>query len=216
MKKVTVSLFATIVLFASTCYAQEEFTKYNFHVGGGITFPTGSTSDIAGTNGAFQVGGGINVRKHLGLAGEFMWNGFSIKDSALRAIGAPGGNSNLYSITANFIAPFEGPKHIGVYGIVGGGWYHRTWAITAPSVGVGTVCTPFWTFWGAVCVNGLVPTTTILRDGSDDGGGFNVGAGITYRIGEGHVKFYTEARYHRAYLPTQDTQVIPWTFGFRW
>src|SRR5262249_27541232 len=137
MRKATVSLFATIALFALTSYAQDDFHRYILNVGGGITFPTGSTSNISGTNGAFQVGGGINTRYHVGLFGEFMWNGFSIKDSALRAIGAPGGNSNLYSITANFIAPFHGPGHFGVYGIIGGGWYHRTWAITAPSVGVG-------------------------------------------------------------------------------
>lgn len=209
MKKATVSLFAVIALFASTCYAQEEFHKLNFHVGGGITFPVGATSDIAGPNGAAQVGAGINTSHHLGLVGEFMWNGFSIKQSALNQIGVPGGHSNLYSITANIIVPFQGAGHLGVYAIGGGGWYHRTWAITAPSVGVGTVCTDFWTFWGVTCVNGLVPTTTILKDGSDSGGGFNIGGGITYRLGESRTKFYTEVRYHRAFLPHEDTQILP-------
>jgi hypothetical protein len=65
-------------------------------------------------------------------------------------------------------------------------------------------------------VNGLVPADAVLRDGSTDGGGFNIGGGLTFG-GEGPgMKFYTEVRYHRAFMERFDTEVLPITFGIRW
>jgi hypothetical protein len=56
----------------------------------------------------------------------------------------------------------------------------------------------------------------VLRDGSSNGGGFNVGGGITLGHEGSGPKFYTEVRYHHAYLNRVDAQVLPVTFGIRW
>jgi hypothetical protein len=78
------------------------------------------------------------------------------------------------------------------------------------------VCGPAYGWWGVTCVNGLVPADAVLRDGSDNGGGFNVGGGITIGHEGPGPKFYTEVRYHHAYLDRVDAQVLPVTFGIRW
>jgi len=65
-------------------------------------------------------------------------------------------------------------------------------------------------------VNGLVQGEATLRPGSADGFGFNVGSGVTYRVGASHLKVFAEARYHHAYPSQIDTQVVPVTFGIRW
>ena len=62
-------------------------------------------------------------------------------------------------------------------------------------------------------IGGGVASNAVLRSGSSDGFGYNAGAGITFRIGDSYVKFYTELRYHHAFHKGIDTQVLPLTFG---
>jgi hypothetical protein len=134
----------------------------------------------------------------VGFNGEFMWQDLPPKSSVIALTGAPGGGARLYSVTANLILHTPEEHHAGAYLITGGGWYHRSWDLTAPSLSLGTVCLPSYAFWGVACTNGIVSSTVTLDSGSADGGGWNIGAGFTYRMKESHLKVYAETRYHVA------------------
>jgi len=71
-------------------------------------------------------------------------------------------------------------------------------------------------FKQAAQAGGTLSSDTILASGSTDGFGWNIGGGLTYRLGESHAKIYTEARFHFAYHSGINTKVLPITFGLRW
>ena len=213
MKKWLVMLLFVI---ANLCFAQNEAPKYNFNIGGGPTFPQSSIGDFANTGGVFVVGGGKNLGPALGFNGEFMWNDLPPKSSIIALTGAPGGSARMYSVTGNLLLHTPEAHKAGFYGIGGIGWYHRSWELTAPTLGIGTICLPSYFFWGVACTNGLVSSTAVLASGSSNGFGWNAGGGLTYRLGASHLKFYTEARYHFAYHSGINTRVLPLTFGLRW
>jgi len=104
---------------------------------------------------------------------------------------------------------------LGIYGIGGGGWYHRSGEATAPGLVPGTVCPPFWDWWGT-CISGLWPANVVIASTSSNAFGGNIGGGVTYRLGESGVKFYTEVRYHHASHNQVNTDLLPLTFGVRW
>ena len=206
-----------IFLFAITLNSvAQDASPFTFNIGGGPGFPRGGVGSVSDTGGNFVVGGGKNIGQTIGFDGEFYWNGLPPKPSVVAQTGAPGGTANLYSINGNILLHTHEAHHAGLYAIGGIGWYHRNWALTAPTLSLGTVCLPTYVWWGVTCTNGLVSSTAILRSGSSDGFGWNGGIGITYRIGDSHVKVYTEARYHYAYHSQANTEVLPLTFGFRW
>ena len=213
-----IPLYLTITLVLaplSTVRAQDQ-GKWNFNIGGGIGFPQGDLSSFINHGANFVVGGGYNVNRYLSTNGEFMWHDLPPTQSVIAATGAPDGSARLYSVTGNMMLHSKEAHHFGFYGIGGIGWYHRSWELTAPTLSVGTVCLPSYFFWGVACTNGLVSSNAILRSGSANAFGLNIGAGVTYRLGGSHAKFYTEARYHYAYFSHLNTGVLPLTFGLRW
>jgi hypothetical protein len=216
VKKYFIAQLVIAVFFSMSVMGQEEAPKYNFNIGGGVGFPQGDTGTFTNTGGNFVAGGGLNLGPALGFNGEFMWHDLPPKSAIVAATGAPDGSARLYSLTGNLMLHSPEAHHAGFYGIGGIGWYHRSWELTRPTVSIGTVCLPSYVWWGAVCSNGLVSSTAILNSGSSDGFGWNVGGGLTFRLGESHAKIYAEARYHYAYHHGINTQVLPLTFGLRW
>jgi hypothetical protein len=206
-------LFVSVFFFVTYASAQDH--PYIFNIGGGPGFPVSSISDFANVGGHFVAGAGINTKRGFGLDGEFMWHDLPPKQSIINLTGAPDGAARMYSFTGNIIVHSPGEHKAGLYGIGGIGWYHRSWELTHPTLAIGTTCLPSYVWWGVVCTNGLVSTDAKLASGSSDAFGFNVGLGLTYRLGESPAKFYTELRYHRAYTSGIDTQVLPLTFGIR-
>lgn len=207
---------AALLIFACILASAQDEHKFNFNVGGGVGIPIGTTGDLAGTSGNLVIGGGYNFKPAFGFVGEFMWHNLPPTNTLLNSVSSRDGSARLYSLTGNFIVRVGKQRRLGAYVIGGGGWYHRSWEITAPTVVPGTVCLPSYFWLGLACVNGLVPANAVLHDGSANGGGVNIGGGITLgREGPG-PKFYTEVRYHRAFLPHFDTEVLPVTFGIRW
>jgi opacity protein-like surface antigen len=204
-----------VIVIASMGFAQSDASKFNFDIGGGVSFPLKTTSNVANSGGNFEVGGGLNMGKMLGFNGEFMWQDLPPKQSVIALTGAPNGSARLYSFTGNVIVHSPEVHKFGVYGISGIGWYHRSWDLTAPTLAIGTTCFPSFAFWGVVCTNGLVSATQTLKSGSTNGFGWNIGGGLTYRLGA-HLKFYTEPRVHFAYLSHFNTRILPLTFGIRW
>lgn len=215
MKRYFAAQFFLLVLFCVCSVAQEEAPKYNFNIGGGVTFPKNTTGSITNTSGNFQVGGGVNFGKAIGFDGEFMWNNLPPKSSVIALTGAPDGSARMNSLTGNMILHSPEAHKFGVYGIGGIGWYHRSWELTTPSLSVGTVCVPSFVFFGAVCSNGIVSSTTTLGSGSNNGFGWNIGGGLTYRLGASHLKAFAEARVHFAYFSNINTRVVPLVFGIR-
>ena len=102
------------------------------------------------------------------------------------------------------------------YLVAGPGIYWRKVQLTTPTVGVITVCDPFW----YVCYPAPVSTDAIVGDRTSTNFGVNVGGGVSFGA------FYVEARYH--YVWGKDVQApgggqtyssnsayFPITFGFR-
>lgn len=214
-KYLVVQLFVGVMCLGMVAWAQEEAPHYTFNIGGGIGFPQGSVSDFANSGGNFVVGGGVNAGPALGFNSEFMWHDLPPKTSVVAATGAPDGAARLYSVTGNILLHSQEKMKFGGYAIGGIGWYHRSWELTHPSLAIGTTCLPSYLWWGVVCGNGLVESTTKLAGNSSDAFGWNAGAGVTYRLGESHAKIYAEARWHFAYTSGVNTRIIPLTFGFR-
>jgi hypothetical protein len=153
------------------------------------------------------------------ISGEFMWSGLPPDILTVHPVDAPFGSINLYSLTANFRHSIDRIKGspLGVYGVVGGGWYYRYSTVDKNyTVPPSTVCTPIYTWWGYACdTNGFVYSQTLAYKGASSGG-LNGGVGFTIRFADSNWKFYTEARYHYAFSYRIPTTLIPVTFGFRY
>jgi opacity protein-like surface antigen len=216
-KYLAIALFVVIsALLGTPVLAQDESPRFNFDIGGGIGWPTSTTSNYVNSGANFVAGAGARLHSDLGFNGEFSWQDLPPKASVIAATGAPGGAARQYSVTGNMLLHTpEGGSRLGGYGIGGIGWYHRSWELTAPTLAIGTTCFPSYAFWGVVCTNGLVSATQVLKSGSSDAFGWNVGGGVTYRLSS-HLKAYAEARIHFAYYSGINTRVIPLTFGLRW
>jgi len=206
--------FVCIVLLVDSGFGQ-EFNRWNFTIGGGIGFPQSTSASFVNNGANFVVGAGPNLRKFLGLDAEFMWHDLPVKRNVINALQVPDASARLYSVTFNGIVPIPTHGKVGFYLIGGGGWYHRSGELTEPGLVHGTVCEPFWIWWGD-CVDGLIPGNKVLASSSSDTFGGNIGGGITYRFGMGSIKFYSEARYHHAPHNHINTDILPLTFGLRW
>ena len=200
-----------IILCSLTLVQAQEYSKWNFNVGGGIGFPQGDLSSFVNHGGNFVVGGGYNFTKHLGVDAEFMWHDLPINSATKQALNTPGASARQYSVTFNPILKFPLGTKFGAYVIGGGGWYHRSGETTTP--GAAVVCDPYWSWWFG-CTIGTVNFVTGSR--SANSFGENIGGGFTYRIGESSAKIYTEVRYHHAGYNRVATNLLPLTFGIRW
>jgi hypothetical protein len=205
-------VFFICVLFVLPASAQE----YNFNIGAGPGFPLARTGDFAGTSYNFVAGGGPNLLPHLKMNAEFMFQGLPIHQSIIDRIGVSKVKGRLYSLTVNLMvgAPLGVSKS--VYLIGGGGWYRRTVEAQQTVLQAGEKCEPIWVWWNVQCVNGIFPTDVTIGSSTSSAGGFNIGGGLTFALGESSTNFLAEVRYHRAFTRNMDTVVLPVTFGLRW
>jgi opacity protein-like surface antigen len=208
-----VRLFLTItILFGLLAPAHaQEHSKWLFNIGGGIGFPQGDLGSFVNDGGHFVIGGGYNFARHFGVDSEFMWHDLPINSATKQLLQTPGASARQYAWTFNPIFHFPLGQHFGAYAIGGIGWYHRSGETTTP--GVGVVCDPYWSWWYG-CAIGSVNFVTGSR--SADAFGENIGGGLTFRLGESHLKVYTEVRYHHAGYNKVSTRILPLTFGIRW
>ena len=161
---------------------------WNFDIGGGPTVVTGSNPSLtSGSN--FSVGTGYNFKPQAGFVIEFSQSWLGLTDRALQQNNAVDGSASVWSVTLDPIWRFHLGGPFGAYLIGGGGFYQRS-------------------------EDFLVPFQFDVHQ-TDDAGGVNLGAGLTWHLGWG-TKLFVEARYHRIFTPGGDTQIIPITFGLRW
>lgn len=208
------SFLFTILTFAlgvATPVQAQDFGRVLFNIGGGVGFPQGNLSSFVNTGGNFVIGGGVNFARMFGVDTEFMWHDLPINSSTKALLQTSGASARQYAWTFNPIVHFPLGHKFGAYAIGGIGWYHRSGETTTP--GVGVVCDPYWSWWYG-CGLGTVNFVTGSR--SANSFGENIGAGLTFRLGESHAKIYAEARYHHASYSHVSSQLLPLTFGIRW
>jgi hypothetical protein len=190
--------------------AQDEH-KFNFNIGGGIGFPQGELSNFANAGGNFVVGGGYNFNRYFSTNGEFMWHDLPINSGTKEALQTPNAAARQYALSFDPMVHSSFSHKLGGYVIGGIGWYHRSGETTTP--GLAVICDPYWSWWFG-CTIGEVQVIT--GSTSADAFGENIGGGVTYRLGESGIKFYTEVRYHHASYHKVSTNIVPLTFGIRW
>jgi len=211
MRLLRLSLVIMTLLGALVSAHAQDYSKFNFVIGGGPGFPLGDMSSFADTGGHFLVGGGFNFSKIFGLDTEFMWHDLPINSATRQLLQTPGATARQYSVTVNPIVHLPFASKLGAYVIGGIGWYHRSGETTTP--GTGVVCDPYWSWWYG-CAIGSVDFVTGSR--SADAFGGNIGGGLTFRLGESHAKIFTEVRYHHAGYDRVSTNLLPLSFGIRW
>jgi opacity protein-like surface antigen len=189
---------------------------YNFNFGLGPGFPLEKTSDVATTSYNLVVGGGPNLGPHVKANAEFMFQGLPLSQGIVSQIGVSNVKGRLYSLTGNVIAGFSVGDNKTVYIIAGGGWYRRTLKAQQTVLKAGEVCAPVWLWWNVECVNGIFPTDETVGSRSASAGGFNLGGGLAFRLGDSAAHLFTEVRYHRAFTRNIEIVVLPLTFGVRW
>jgi hypothetical protein len=190
--------------------------SYNLNFGGGPGFPLAKASDFANTSYNLVVGGGPNLSPHIKMNAEFMFHGLPVQQKVIDQVGVSNVKGRLYALTGNLILGSSIGGSKGAYLIAGGGWYRRTLEAQQTVLKAGEKCAPEWIWWNVQCVNGIFPTDVTVGSRTSSAGGFNVGGGFVFRLGDSTAHFYTEVRYHHAFTANVDTVVLPLTFGIRW
>jgi len=186
--------------------------KFTFNIGGGFTEPVRNYGRFdTGFN--ITAGAGVNLTPNFGLIGEFGFNNLGLTRQALSLAGVPDGSTRIYSLTLNPIVHLNPRGRFDAYVVGGGGYYRRTVEFTAPSVATVTAFDPFF----GVFYPADIATHTVLGSFSQNKGGLNVGAGLSFKVKEdGNAKIFAESRYHYIYTSPRRTQILPVTFGLRW
>jgi outer membrane protein with beta-barrel domain len=201
-----------LLLCAGVSTAQVDFHHLTFNVGGGYTAATPNVATYLDRGGNLQAGVGLNVTRHLGLQGTFMFNGLGITRTALNTAGQPDGFARVYSFTIDPKITLWSTEDASVYVLGGGGWMRRTVEFTQPTL-VGTVIfDPWFGYLGPA----LVPTNQVLGSITEDTGTWDVGTGLNFRVPRMPVNFYLEGRFLAGLTNGRHTTIAPITFGIRW
>ena len=109
MRLARLSLVMTFVLcvLGSSRAQEEEYSKYLFNIGGGISFPQGDLGKFVNDGGNFVVGGGFNFTKHIGVDSEFMWQDLPVNSATLQALSTPGASGPAIRLDVQSHLPFS-------------------------------------------------------------------------------------------------------------
>jgi len=183
---------------------QDGSPKYTFFAGAGFGQTIGNTWHYLKPGYAFQLGGGRNFSRTLGLMAQFDYDHFGFTNQTLTnqtsiynspnvfgtgAISQLGGSSHVWSFTLDPTYSFYkgSGEGLGAYAVVGVGFYHKTANFTIPATG--TYCDPFG-FCYEYSANQTIDKYT------SNAPGFNGGLGLTYKFSRfSNERFYLEARY---------------------
>lgn len=210
MRRITTLL--SLFSFSVAAVCAQDFLRWNANIGAGPTFGLSDSKDRLNTGFNITGGGGINFNRYFGLTGDFIFNDLGLSDRSLQAAGAPGGFAHLLGFSVNPVFRIAQERKVGGYLIGGYGIFKRTVNLTRPEVVPVFICDP-WTFF---CYEGSAVADVIYRSNSTWKGGWNIGGGVTYRLGDGNAKLYAEVRYYEVLTSPVKTTVLPLTFGIRW
>jgi hypothetical protein len=233
MKKLLFAGMGVILFAAAPAQAQYEDRPVHVNIGGGFTTPVSDVSERFGTGGNFSIGLLFEPPQTpmFAFQVEYAYNGLAGQDTEIPLYPTPvlggtvGGaliesHHNMQYISFNAMVRPGGDAMLKPYVTGGGGAYYRSVSLTTPSVGYTTWCDPYW----YVCYPTLVEVDRIIGDRSSWDPGINIGAGLTFKMGDSAL-FYVETRWHYMWGPEfTDTggvvrkangQYFPVQFGFR-
>jgi len=190
----------------------QEFSRFAFNVGAGVTTPVGDTGTALDMGWNVRGGAGVNFSRWGGLMVDVGYDNMGINSTTLANFGAPGGRMSVLSATLDPIVHLTPHRHFDLYLTGGGGIYHRYQEFTTPTVATVGAFDPFFGFYAVG-----VPSNQILSSYSVNKPGIDGGVGIAFGS-KWHGKFFAEARYNRIFMGNRfgDTEYLPVTFGFRW
>ena len=153
-------------------------------VGGGITIPAGSLSDV--NKNGYNVLADLSFRAPefpLGFRIDGMFNSLPTKVTDARTL-------QVWTVNANLVANLTSVPHAPVtpYLIAGIGWYNDRYRLRTSG-------------------------TTIVGSGSTSDNNFGINGGVGLRIALGKSSLFGEARYHYVFTPGQRMEMIPITIG---
>jgi opacity protein-like surface antigen len=224
-----VGIAAMFLALTGSASAQDE-RPVSVNVGGGFTIPYSDLKDAFGTGANLGIGVHFRVSPMLVVQAQYGYNRLGSKDLTPTAGALPTGVISSIPLTANhkmhdgdfnlLIGPSLTNRAAAPYGLVGVGIYHRSVNISTPAVGLGTVCDP----WLLICYPTPVPVDRIVGERSTNDFGFNIGGGVSAKLG-GSASFYAEVRYIHTNGPSftdaggvsraANGNYFPITFGVR-
>ncbi|MDW5264894.1 MAG: outer membrane beta-barrel protein [Edaphobacter sp.] len=179
--------------------------KYTFMVGGGFILPSGGTHNYASPGWKFQVGGGRNFNKTLGVLLQFDYDKLGIQTHTLNSqlalyndLGAQdpttggsltqlNGYIHDWSFSLDPIVNYYTSDTWGAYVTGGIGFYHKATVFTTPAIG--EYCDPYY---GCYTYQANQPIDTYNSNAFGVNGGF----GFTYKLSRwSGTRLYGEARY---------------------
>jgi hypothetical protein len=202
---------------------QSVWSHLTYEIGGGFNAPTPDSSPYITWGGNFNLGGGYRFDPRFSMLVEYQFMHDKLPGAIIAQTGANGGYANIWSFT---LAPVVDlfPKSVhSIYVTGGGGFYRKVTSFTDPVPVL--YCTYYY------C--GIGTANVVVGHFSSNQGGWNIGAGYSYRMGgvygDGKMKLFAEARYLDVLTPAVTTQpnglgtttvaagtkVIPVTFGVR-
>jgi opacity protein-like surface antigen len=204
----SLSCKATLLILATglSCSGQ-DFHKFTFEGGVGPTIPMSSARDRWNTGWNLLFGGGYNFNSHVSGLLEMQYNRFSLSDAALQNFNQPAGYIRFWGLSLSPRYDFNPEGKYDVYATGGYGFYGRTLAFTDPSL-IQQYCDPFYGY----CQSTGAP---VIASYTNYRGGFNLGGGFSYALGESGLKFFTDVRYNR-FLSHSNTEFMTLTFGIRY
>lgn len=197
------AIIAMLLTCVSVVTAQ-NFSKYTFEGAVGPSLPIGSAKDRLNTGYNFLFGAGWKFNPELSALLEFQYDHFSLNDSALQAFNQPDGFNRFWSLTINPRYSIHPRAKFSGYGTGGFGIYSRTLAFTDPSQAV-NYCDPYYGY----CDSSGAP---VIASFTNYKGGFNVGGGVAYALGDTGLKLFGDARYNRV-LSHANNEFVTLSFG---
>jgi hypothetical protein len=203
MKKTIIAVFVACTVMSTVSTAQ-DFSRFTFEGGGGLSFPMGSAKNRLNAGYNFLLGGGVKFTPAFSGLLEFQYDHFSLTNQVLQAFEQPAGFNRFWSFTLNPRYYINPKGKVSGYATAGYGIYSRSLAFTDPSQAVG-YCDPYY----GDCYSSGAP---VIAEFTNYSGGFNVGGGLTYALGESGFKFVTDLRYNRL-LSHANNEFVTLSFG---
>jgi opacity protein-like surface antigen len=199
-------------------------------VGGGVSVPVSDVKERFGTGYDIAAGVTYHLTEIFGVQAEYTYQNLDdtartidvqlTPDSPMTRRVFVEASHALHNLDFSAVYKPATTGPIGGYVLGGFGAYYRSVNLTTPGTGYTTICDPWW----YVCYPALVPVDYLIGTKYAWDPGFDVGAGITYRVGE-YAEVYAEARFHyimgnQYTLPNGNKvkangKYFPITFGFR-
>ncbi len=202
----TAMLVVMLVTVAGLGIANAQERRVDVSLGGGGTTLFGDIGDSFGGMGSnFELGVTVNLTETVGIRFDYLYGRFTEGRDILSVnplADAPPTRVNakhpIHAGLFDLVATTSPTDRVKVYGLGGGGIYHRNVTLSTPSTGlIPGFCDPWW----YVCYPPiLVPVDEILASRSSTDFGVNIGAGVVFQADD-FLALFVEARYHYVWGP---------------